>query len=233
MRTRSAAWQFRKSLFETPLASATRAFLIASLVGASLMMAPGPALACSCVRPGTPSEELAKSAVVFAGKALSVREYERKGDIVSGMDPTTVEFEVSRIWKGDSYQTVYLATARSGASCGFTFVEGEDYLVYSVNGTQVSLCSRTRELSRAAEDLSVLGEGSSPPAGTIGPIPIVPDLSEIVLPVRPEEPARQAPGPSDSNGRGAGCSLGSQVADVSIVGLMAGVAWLGLRRRRF
>ena len=171
-------------------------------------------------------EALERSAVVFAGRVVSLKLHERPGDVWSGADPVTVEFEVSRVWKGYDYQTMYLTTARSGATCGFTFVEGEDYLVYSANAATVSLCSRTGSMSEADEDLAALGEGRSPTAGAVGPTPVAPDLPEIVLPPSPEE----AP---DSEGRVGGCGLGSQAADMSFVGLMAGVAWFGLRRRRF
>ena len=98
----------------------------------------------------------------------------------------------------------------AGASCGFPFVEGEEYLVYSSNAVTVSLCSRTRSMSEADEDLASLGEGRSPRVGTVGPTPDVPD----------------------SEGRGGGCGLGSQAADMSLVGLMVGVVWLGIRRRQ-
>lgn len=188
--------------------------------------------ACSCIQPGPPSEELAQSTAVFSGTVVSVREYERKGDILSSMDPTTVEFEVSRVWKGHDHQTMYLTTARDEGSCGFTFAEGEEYLVYSANGTQVFLCSRTRELSRAADDLAALGEGRSPTAGTVGPTPVVPELPELSVPVRPEEGTRNTPEASGSEGGTGGCSPGSSTADVSFLGLMAGVVWMGFRRRR-
>ena len=81
------------------------------------------------------------------------------------MDPTTVGFEVSTVWKGPSYATTYLTTARSDGSCGFGFVEGEEYIVYSHVGSGVSLCSRTALRKNAKPDLDELGEGPQTPTG--------------------------------------------------------------------
>lgn len=210
MNSLPSARQMRKKPSRPSLEFAVRAVLIVSLLGAGLIMAPGPAYACSCVENPPPGEALEMSAAVFAGRVVSLKLHERPDGTWSTVDPVTVEFEISRVWKGHDYQTTYLTTARSGASCGFAFVEGEEYLVYSHNAATVSLCSRTRSMAEAEEDLQVLGEGSSPETGAVGPTPTVPD----------------------TEGRGGGCGLGSSAADMSFVGLMAGVVWLGLRRRQ-
>lgn len=226
-----AVGQVRKHASGLPIAFAARAFLVASLIGVGFVVAPAPAHACSCVENLPPPETLERSAVVFAGRVVSLKLHERQGEVWSGSDPVTVEFEVSSVWKGTEYQTMYLTTARSGATCGFTFVEGEEYLVYSSNTATVSLCSRTRSISEADEDLAALGEGRSPTAGAVGPTPAVPDLPEIPLPVRPEEPTASPSEDSGSEGRGAGCSLGSKSTEIWFMGMMAGVVWFGVRKR--
>lgn len=164
--------QVRKKPSSPPLAFTVRAVLIASLLGAGLIMAAGLAYACSCVENPPPGEALERSAAVFAGRIVSLKLHERPDGTWSSVDPVTIEFEVSRVWKGHEYQTTYLTTARSGASCGFAFVEGEEYLVYSHNATTVNLCSRTRSMAEAEEDLQALGEGSSPETGAVGPTPL-------------------------------------------------------------
>ena len=132
------------------------------------------ALACSCVRPEGPSEELAQSAAVFTGRVISLREFhDPNAKAISSTDPTTVEFEVDTVWKGPSHETAYFTTARSEASCGFTFVEGKEYIVYSHDGSTVILCSRTALLENAETDLAELGEGDTPQPGTIGTTPVV------------------------------------------------------------
>ena len=134
-------------------------------------------LACSCVPPDSPSEELSRSAAVFSGKVIDVREYnDPNTTTISSTDPTTIEFEVHTVWKGPSFETMYLTTPRSGASCGFTFVKDEEYIVYSHDGSEVILCSRTALLKNATSDLDELGKGTKPQPGTIAPVPVVTPL---------------------------------------------------------
>ena len=111
-----------------------------------------PIYACSCIMPGAPSEELEKSAAVFAGKVLSI-EKDRQ---------LKVNFAVNRVWKGRGDKTTSMGTAQHGASCGFTFSEGEEYIVYSRDGATVSLCSRTKLIADAQGDLDALGAGNRP-----------------------------------------------------------------------
>ena len=65
----------------------------------------------------------------------------------------------------------------TGGSCGFTFVEGEEYIVYGHDsnyadgGYTVGICSRTALLGQAQADIDALGEGNAPQAGTGGPAP--------------------------------------------------------------
>ena len=198
-----------------------QAALVVALIGLWLFANTEQSYACSCVPPGPPSEALAESAVVFAGKVTSVREFEDpNATTFSSTDPTTVEFKVDAVWKGPSYETMSLATARSDASCGFTFIEGEEYVVYSRDGATVSLCSRTRPVAYAQEDFDELGEGDKPGAGSTGPTPEPPRGREADL----------------SDGGTASCGLSPHAGliprDASAAALMAGLVWLGLRRRR-
>ena len=183
------------------------------VTGLWFLASPAPSYGCSCIVPGTPSEELEKSAAVFTGKVLSIEKNQRlKIPVVSSDDPTDiarklkVNFQVDRVWKGYASETMSLGTAQYGASCGFTFVEGGEYLVYSRDGATVSLCSRTKLISDAQEDLDALGAGN-PPGG------------------ESSSPPDDAP----SSGR---CSMAQAAApDMAILGLAAGIIWAGLRRR--
>ena len=62
-------------------------------------------------------------------------------------------------------------------SSRFTFVEGEEYIVYGHDsnyadgGYTVGICSRTALLGQAQADIDALGEGNAPQAGTGGPAP--------------------------------------------------------------
>ena len=188
--------------------------LVLSLIGLWLFANSEVSHACSCVPPGSPSQELAQSAVVFVGMVTSVREFsDPKATTYSSMDPTTVEFEVDTVWKGPSHETTSLTTARMGASCGFTFVEGEEYIVYSRDGATVSLCSRTRPVAAAEEDFKDLGEGRKPAPGSTSPTP---------------EPKG---GPPGSMSCGLASHAGHGPADASVLFMVSGLIWLGLRGR--
>ena len=134
--------------------------------------------ACKCAQPGTPSEELEKFSAVFAGRVVSIQHsYDPNTASVSPEDRTTVGFEVSTAWKGTVHEDMYITTSPTGGSCGFTFVEGEEYIVYAYDsayadgGYTVGICSRTALLDQAQADIDALGEANAPQAGTGGPAP--------------------------------------------------------------
>ena len=134
--------------------------------------------ACKCAQPGTPSEELGKFSAVFAGRVVSIQHsYDPKAASVSPDDRTTVGFEVSTVWKGTVHEDMHITTPPTGGSCGFSFVEGEEYIVYAYDsayadgGYTVGICSRTALLGQAQADIDALGEGNAPQAGTGVPAP--------------------------------------------------------------
>ncbi|MCY3919695.1 MAG: hypothetical protein OXG38_07810 [Chloroflexi bacterium] len=143
-----------------------------------LLGSTGQAYACSCVEPGAPVEELETSAAVFTGRVVSVEGgFDPDKAPYSPEDRTTVEFEVGAVWKGVVHERMYVTTRPDGASCGFAFVEGEEYIVYARASAEVDggygvyLCSRTALLSQAQADIDALGDGDAPLAGTGGPAP--------------------------------------------------------------
>ena len=185
---------------------ALRVLLVVLLCGAWFLVSPDQTHACSCVQPGTPSEELARSTLVFAGEVLSVNQYRPPLGIerLSTYGPSTVEFEMRALWKGDWSGTLTLETAMYGASCGYSFTEGQEYLVYSSDGENVSLCSRTQVLGAAQADLAELGEGS---------------VMEAIAPLQPVT-------------RGGACAAPSTGAggDTVLLGLLGGLIWVVRRR---
>jgi hypothetical protein len=211
------------------LAYAAKLTLIATLCGLWLFAGMGQSYACSCVPPGSPSEALAKSTVVFAGKVVSIRGFEVPASgIVSTADLGTIELRVSTVWKGPVQETMFVTTVRDGAGCGFTFTEGQEYVVYSRSDAtppEVSLCSRTRLASNAQEDFAALGEGRTPEPGSRAPEP----TATPTLTPTPEPTATPTPQPAVG-----GCNSLAQSAhapmDTWALGLIAGVALLALRR---
>ena len=150
------------------------------VVGGLLLLAlltavqPACVYACSCLPPGPPDQALGASAAVFSGKVATIG----RGQAAGPSDAVQVTFDVARVWKGPEEATITVSTAGSSASCGFEFVEGQEYLVYAqtVEGRlEASLCSRTNQLAMAGEDLAVLGAGrapaSAPSGGTSAPLP--------------------------------------------------------------
>ena len=162
-----------------------------SVVSLALMMSviwllgnPAQVHACKCAEPGTPSEEMEKSSAVFAGRVISVRHsYDPDAASVSPEDRATVGFDVNSVWKGAVHEEMYITTPPTGGSCGFTFTEGEEYIVYAYDssyadgGYTVGICGRTALLQQAQADIDSLGGGwggYAPQAGTGGPAPAQP-----------------------------------------------------------
>ena len=128
--------------------------------------------ACSCAEPGPPMEELAKFDAVFVGEVFLVQHsYDPEGKTVTPENRSTIGIEVSTVWKGAVHEVMYITTPPTGGSCGYTFVEGEEYIVYASDSHYgddsytASICSRTVLLSAAQADLDALGEGGSPANG--------------------------------------------------------------------
>ena len=125
-------------------------------------------LACSCVPPPPPAEALEASSAVFAGIVLDVEDHSIIEPTAVTFGDRVVTFRVLRYWKGVDSRIVQVTTSGSGASCGYPFQEGRNYLVYAHGESDlvVSLCSRTRRLKDAREDLDALGPGTS----TLSPV---------------------------------------------------------------
>ncbi len=141
-----------------------------ALVALCALMMMSIASACSCMMPGTPADEMANSDAVFQGRVVKI-EMPVPND---GTGSATVTLDVSKVWKGQKSKTITVSTATNSAACGFIcespdctagFKEGGEYIVYAgdYNGDgalSTSICTRTKLLSEAQEDLEGLGEGT-------------------------------------------------------------------------
>lgn len=131
-----------------------RSWIIGLALVAGLSMSDA-ALACSCVV--TPDPKVARdgSDAVFSGQVTGIVQSGQSGRML------TVTLQVDRAWKGIlQCGEVTLETAADGATCGFGFEQGKSYLVYAVdeNGLTTNLCTRSRSIDQADEDLGALGE---------------------------------------------------------------------------
>jgi hypothetical protein len=137
-----------------------RISILLVVAAAFIIVRPNCAYACSCRPPGTPVEELNQSDAVFLGRVVEVNA--ARGSITGSGDSTTVTFDVSKVWKGQITRTSILVTPGSSASCGVTFEQGKDYVVYgrmNEGSLNTNLCSRTRLAGEATEDIAALGAG--------------------------------------------------------------------------
>ena len=123
------------------------------------------AYACSCMQPLSPDEEVSKYDAVFSGKVINVSEVNLNDPILSSSEPMLVTLDIDKVWKGDKKETIIVKTALTSASCGFPFVENQEYIVYAAayndETLEVNSCSRTSLLSDAIEDLQELNHGFS------------------------------------------------------------------------
>ncbi|MFC1769200.1 hypothetical protein ACFLZX_05540, partial [Nanoarchaeota archaeon] len=114
----------------------------------------GSALGCSCAFGSVPSS-FENADQVFTGKVSNIKlegEYNK------------VTFEVYKIYKGIEPGGLTVYTHQHGATCGYGFIEGSEYVVFANEGKnrlQVSLCSRTQRLEQAEETINFL-EGDVP-----------------------------------------------------------------------
>ena len=139
--------------------------------------------ACTCGPTLSPLEVLKLVDVVFTGTVIEINE--QAVEIESGSDRievpffNEVKFKVDRSWKGiDGDETIVLTHTES-ESCGYGFRLGEVYLVYGGFGGSIQSlvggegarfvssypveeflethsCSRTKSLSTAQEEITIL-----------------------------------------------------------------------------
>jgi hypothetical protein len=184
-----------------------------------------PALACSCLQ-RSPAEAYEQAVAVFEGHVIDLQRLEPAAG--QQIPELKVRFAVVRSWKGMEQEQVELTTASDSAGCGVPFTKDGDYLVYasaSANGLSASLCSRTRAITEATEDLRVLGMGATP---------VDPHLPSDETGGK-ATPAASQPKPLEpAHGGCAGCVLtqGRQQTPVPATWLALGsLAVLRLRRR--
>ncbi|MCA9694223.1 MAG: hypothetical protein KC636_31850 [Myxococcales bacterium] len=130
-----------------------------SMLVAVIWAIPHAVRACSCARSPDPRVALDQADAVFLARV--VEEPSRTQRIAGEV---TYGFDVMRQWKGDPAPRVTIKTQSSSAACGRRFRMAKTYLVYATReGTgrySDNLCSRTRELDQADDDLKLLGPGS-------------------------------------------------------------------------
>ena len=171
---------------------------------------------CECGESISTDERLNEASAVFLGRVTRMHFEDWPFDIDSADvppdEPLTVEFSVRTVWKGEVPQTMRLTTARS-AGCGYPFDNHLDYIVYADGEEgvlEVRACSQTKPHTEAREDLEALGEGYAPE----------PVEKKVIKPAT----------------LGSGCNANAETVRTEsaswLLGLIAAIAWVGVRKRR-
>ena len=209
--------------------------LSVALSPALLVLTTSEAEACSCMK-APPALEAARSVdVVFHGKLVSVADAPKSGQY--DLPNKIFTFEVVRTFKGQLDAQVNVLTADNSAACGRNYGDPDsEWLIYArvddQGQTHDNLCSRTRAIDAAADDIAELEANADsldqPPEQTTPeePGPAEPE-PEPVLP----ETAEDGPEPAAPSKKGCAV-IDATPADL---GGLAGLLGLGLvlaRRRR-
>lgn len=127
------------------------------------------ALACSCAS-RLPCQAYGEASAVFVGTVRDIR-ITTATHSNYGRSKRVVRLSVDSAFRGIKGSEVDVTTGMGGGDCGFEFVPAEQYLVYAYENEgrlSTGICSRTRSISKAAEDLNYLrGLASAKPGATI------------------------------------------------------------------
>src|SRR5262249_12923184 len=142
------------------------------LILISLLAFEGAVWACTCGGNDGPATARRSATAVFLGTAVERSPRTRKEEVTisSGKNAGKKEvlefegysftFEIGEAFKGIKGKSVKIATDADGGSCGYYFEVGKEYLVYAYGASEdslgTSICSRTRPVSNAQDDLAQL-----------------------------------------------------------------------------
>lgn len=107
--------------------------------------------ACSCQAPAPVEESFRDAAAVFRGTVIAATEDSQKGMIY--------RVRLDEIFKGVEGETVVVIGGHAGGGCGVFARVGDEYLWYlnrSGQELQASICSRTKIIAQATDDLTAL-----------------------------------------------------------------------------
>lgn len=146
-----------------------------------LCIASQTANACSCISAGSACDAYGTASAVFVGTVVGLREKERPKDVatarrerdagLSEWGSNFYKFSIVHPYLGINTPEIEILTGSGGGDCGYEFKIGQRYLVYanrSKTHLTTSICSRTKPVDQADEDLAFLGTlSSAAPGATI------------------------------------------------------------------
>ena len=122
-------------------------------------MYPRTAAACSCMESALPCGSLAGSTVFIGTVQARLNATPERASGYPDSPSYSFEFAVVEALAGVTNAKVTVRTAQDEGACGYAFEVGESYLVYAspvAGGYATGLCSRTRRLADARDDLILL-----------------------------------------------------------------------------
>ncbi len=122
--------------------------------------------ACSCLGGLPICQSLWTTPAVFSALVLEVTPVPNRPD-QDFMPQRIARLQVEQAWKGNASGIVEVSTGSGGGDCGYDLVVGTRYLIYAHardGRLVVSICSRTKPLAEAAEDLAYLKTAFQPSA---------------------------------------------------------------------
>jgi hypothetical protein len=121
------------------------------------------ARACSCLMNSPPCEAYGRASAVFVGRVVDAAQ--RNESVRDGIkivyDVGTIRFSVQEAFRGVDSKEVEIHSGTGGGDCGYWFRRGEVYLIYAYQSFEdkklyTNICTRTRPVSEASEDLEFL-----------------------------------------------------------------------------
>lgn len=148
-----------------------QSFAIYSLACVILLLSSARTInACSCLGPEPPCQAFGSASAVFSGRVAEITLFTGNDKPGRNYQQKLVRFVVSQSYRGISGTSAETVTGSGGGDCGYPFKVGESYLVYASQNPRdkklyAGICSRTRPLSEAGEDLRYLQSLATSEAG--------------------------------------------------------------------
>jgi hypothetical protein len=140
-------------------------------VAAAISLIPSALSGCQCGNAVSPSEALMKSAAVFEGVVVKIKEPASSSGGSTDSEELSFEkmvidrgrrihFSLTRSWKSALPSEPVVLTLHGGPDCGHPFAVGKPYLVWArgLSGRRLmtDVCTRTRPHAEASSDLAFL-----------------------------------------------------------------------------
>jgi len=131
-----------------------------AFVAAFVLLSATTGFSCTCAGSSPPCEEFWSVDAVFTGTVVSSGEVS-VGDGEFKREMRLVHLTVDQPMRGMQSSAVDVVTGWGGGDCGYGFKIGEHYLVYAYRDDkgkrlETSICTRTRLLTEADEDLAFI-----------------------------------------------------------------------------